>query len=76
MPIAGVEVVVQVTNPSDHTTHDYSTQTDAQGGYAFLLPQPRPKSVSILFRKSGYTGVSRPGVLASQSFNTLMEKEK
>jgi len=76
MPIAGVEVVVQVTNQSDHTTHDYSTQTNAQGKYAFLLPQPRPKSVSILFRKNGYTGESKPGVLTSQSFNADMVKEK
>lgn len=76
MPIDNVEVVVQVTNQSDHSTRDYSTQTDAQGKYAFHLPQPRPKSVSILFRKKGYTGVSKPGVLTSQSFNADMVKDK
>lgn len=75
LPIAGVEVVVQVTNPIDHTSQSYRVQTDNQGRYEFRLPQPRPKSISIVLRKSGYAGESER-VSTDQSFNRSMVKEK
>jgi hypothetical protein len=68
MPIAGVEVVV-VTAQGEKRT-----QTDAQGKYDLLLPQPQPKSIPILFRKDGYEAEHPINVLTSQPFNTDMAK--
>jgi hypothetical protein len=68
MPIAGVEVVV-VTGQGEKRT-----QTDAQGKYELLLPQPQPKSIPILFRKDGYVAEHPIQVRTGQPFNTDMEK--
>jgi hypothetical protein len=70
MPLAGVEVVVDTGQGEKHT------QTDAQGKYVLLLPQPQPKSIPILFRKDGYEAEHPINVLTGQPFNTDMVKAR
>lgn len=51
MPIAGVEVDVMSGN--DIQT---SVSTNVRGAYVLRLPQPKPKTIELQFRKAGYEG--------------------
>lgn len=52
----------------------HSVYTDAQGTYLLRLPQPRPKTIHVLFRKEGYEAEPVLHVLTSESFDTNMAK--
>jgi hypothetical protein len=69
MPIGGVEVDVETDQGDKHIAH-----TDAEGNYMLRLPQPQPKTVTILFRKDGYEAEHPMKVLTGQPFNMDMAK--
>jgi len=71
MPIRGVEVDVEI----DQGEKLVAT-TDAQGNYLLRLPQPQPKTITILFRKEGYQAEHPMKVLTGQPFNIDMAKLK
>jgi len=69
MPIAGVQVVVNGSHGEEQAL------TDAQGRFVLPLPNPPPKTVSILIRKEGYTAVPVLNVPTDAPFKTDMMKQ-
>jgi hypothetical protein len=71
IPIAGVEVDVETDQGGKQIA-----RTDAQGKYVVRLPQPQPKTVTVLYRKDGYEAEHPINVLTGQPFNMDMAKLK
>jgi hypothetical protein len=71
MPIGRVEVDVE----SDQGPRQVA-YTGADGKYSVRLPQPQPKTLTILFRKDGYEAEHPIHVPTSRPFNMDMAKVK
>ena len=66
-PLAGV--TVEVTTPDNR---HYQGPTQSDGRYSISIPLPKPASVDVLFRKSGYESDHETAVTTAQDYTMYL----